>query len=214
MTFTLDESIFSYKQNQGLQSQIRIELDDQDSNKSPSIAKNQLKTNFNDIAIDFSNFFFERSFAFSSMKNFTSKAAILSLTNSFAKFAVILMNLNEYSLKDEGMSEKGSSDVNMKVILAKKQAFDRSCLDRNSYIVVELDQQLYLYLHEKIYNLVVYMLLLAVENFDEDDLVMTELSEEVTILFKKVFQENNLFKKVTINFILEVLNYPNLKNKF
>ena len=194
MTFTLEESILSYKQNQSLQSQIRMDLDEQDPAKSPSISSSQLKSTFNDIAIDFSNFFFDRTFAYSSMKNFTSKSAILSLTNLFAKFAVIIMNLNEYSLNDQEITEKGTPDVNIQVILAKKQAFDRSSLDKNSYIVIELDQQLYLYLHEKIYNLVVYMLLLVVENFDGDD--HTELSEEVTILFKKVFQENNLFKKV------------------
>lgn len=197
LTFLLEHTINNYRQQYELDNSLKMQMDEIDSKPEININK-AFNDEFNQISMDLSDFFFRREFCFYSIKESSSSDQILKLASCLAKFAQIIISLNEYQLNDEAEASQQSekmTHLNINALLKVKPAFNRSDLEMNSYLLIEITPKIYQYIHEKNFNLVVYMIMLINELLEEikgEDLV---LDNEILALFRDIFYKRKLFSK-------------------
>jgi len=170
LTFVFEQILSDYQQQCDLESSLKMELDDGEdsSQKSPLILTNKaaFRSSFNAVAVDLGHFFFQRPFCYNSIQRALGVEKTLRLACWFARFCRVVLDLNEYEISPEANDEEqDSSLVNIKALLKARPVFSREDLEKNSYVLVKSSDtpEVYMYVHEKIFNLVVYMTLLVVE---------------------------------------------------
>lgn len=165
INFLFEQLLSSYQQKLDAESSHQMETDSTEPALS-FIKSESVKNTFNEIAIDFGTFFFDRPNCFDSVivfnrANFSStfKQFKQQLAKYFLKFAQILLSLNEYNLDDE-------KSVNIKSLVDSKPVFTREQLDRNYFLLAETESNHYMYIHEKIFNLIVYLIIFIIDTND------------------------------------------------
>lgn len=136
------------------------------------------------------------------MRTTGSSENMSKLAVCFAKFANILLKVNEYVLDEHDDSQTNgnrnpttSDEVNIRELLKARPEFSRSALDKNSYILLGSDNKTtYQYIHEKNFNLIVYILMLIAESLPSQQEPV--LDPEIVALFKNVYSEKKFFYKV------------------
>lgn len=131
---------------------------------------------------------------------------MLKLAGYFSKFIQTILSTNEYHLNTDEQKPVASDDLNISALLRVKPAFDRQNLEKNSYLLIELNPKLYMYIHEKNFNLVIYMMLLIVDVIGNEPGENT-LEPEFWHLFKDIYTKKQLFYKVSLTKV-----YFNFKN--
>lgn len=138
------------------------------------------------------------------MRTVGSSASMSKLAVCFAKFANILIKVNEYVLDENEESHTNgngksttSDDLNIRELLKAPPEFSRSTLEKNSFILIGVNKTIYQYIHEKNFNLVVYLVMLIAECLPT--LQQQELDPEIDALFRTVFSEKKFFSKVVKN---------------
>ncbi len=125
---------------------------------------------------------------------------MVGLAVCFAKFAKIVLKVNEYELDNDedlnGIEKSTADDLNIRALLKLRPAFSRESLDKNSFLLIKVNQTTYQYIHEKNFNLVVYILLLITESLQQSN--QQELDSEIVALLKTVYLEKKFFQKVRI----------------
>ena len=122
------------------------------------------KSDYNEVAMDLAEFFFKRNYYLNSLSLANTADLFdgreLSKFRSFlAKFTILILKMNEYNLEDETSETEA-----IKILVKNKLVFDRRRLETNSYILIELNHPIstqYLYINEKIFNLVIYFFMLV-----------------------------------------------------
>lgn len=197
-----------------------------------SIQNEPFRKNYNQIAEDLSAFFFNRSFYLNTISllkysqlNLLDRSdeqikphlvEIRNLKSYIIKYCSILVQLNQSTNLSNGDAQNDSEKLtpddcsNIKVILKSKQPFDRNNLSQNSYILIELvNGSVYLYIHEKSYNLIVYFLILYVKLSVSLDMITNESHNNQKHLNNGLSEEFDEFNKL-IKIILGS-NYLNCK---
>lgn len=136
------------------------------------------------------------------MRTTGSSDNMAKLAVCFAKFANILLKVNEYVLNehdDTQTNDNGKSitsdDVDIRELLKELPEFSRKALDKNSYILLgPVNKTTYQYIHEKSFNLVVYILMLIAESLPSQQ--EQDLDPEIVALFRNVYLEKKFFYKV------------------
>jgi len=195
-----------------------MELDDQDNGeKSPIILTNKtvFKNSFNEVAVDLGQFFFQRPFCYNSIRKAIGIEKTLKLVGCFARFCRVVLSLNEFDINQEIKDDKKSSSfegMNMRALLKARPPFAREHLEKNSYLLIKTTDkpELYMYIHEKIFNLVLYMTLLVIEALVDTGVSTPEFQQtnDIEELFKDFYVKKKLIFKV---YLLEVEFFKNVE---
>jgi hypothetical protein len=167
LNFIFEQLLNDYASQNELESSLKMELE------AISI-KNEstYKTSYNEISMDLADFFFKRNYYLNSLtllntnessnsNGSNNQVELKKFRNFLTKFTMLLMKMNEYNLEDENVETEA-----IKLLVKNKQIFDRKHLDINSYILIELNHPIssqYLYINEKIFNLVIYFFILVLQ---------------------------------------------------
>jgi hypothetical protein len=168
--FIFEQLIDDYQQKSELESslQMQIETTTESAESTPILIKNSsLKSTFNEIAVDLSSFFFSRPNLLDSIICGTSASAgqdEKKFYNYFTKFSSILINLNEYNIDECDEND----NLNIKTLIRVNQTYDRNSTATNSFILIEMSPNHYTYIHEKIFNLVLYLVFFVIESTSLD----------------------------------------------
>jgi hypothetical protein len=250
LDFLLKQLLLDFKHQNELESCLKMEIEQAPSPASPTsaaffaenstsnfqllIKDNSFKQLYNEIALDFYEFFFKRDAYIKFMKLFalaqnekSSTAAsstkqlneIKQLRNYLIEFSLLLIKINQYDLNKEEVDEQLNSkeksadlgnhflngDTNIKLLLRTKPRFSRDNLSQNSYLLIEFefinmndlslspstnDKKSYLYIHEKIFNLLMYFLLLLAKLETSIDAKMRQLNNETIVLTDEEMDEH------------------------
>ena len=104
----------------------------------------ELRERFNEMALDLAEFYFKRAYCLRS-------SFVPELHVHFAKFALIVLNLNEFTLGCE-------SDVDIESLLRARPRYDRES-SLNSFLLIELSFNSIIYIDEKAFNLALFLIL-------------------------------------------------------
>ncbi len=206
LTFVFEQILSDYQQQCDLESSLKMELGegDESSQKSPLILTNKaaFRRSFNEVAVDLGHFFFQRPFCYSSIQRALGVEKTLRLACWFARFCRVVLELNEYEMfsPEANDEEQGDSLVNIKALLRARPVFRREDLEKNSYVLVKSSDrpEVYMYVHEKIFNLVVYMTLLVVEAWTDRGVSIEEEKpiNDIEGLLKDLYVKKKLLFKV------------------
>lgn len=221
--FLFEQLLHDYKQQIELESSLQMELENSTTTHcSISIKNESFKNLYNEIAIDLSEFFFKRNYYLNTLlllkhtnsdSPIESKAQLnelVNLRNLVTKYAVLMLKMNEYNMNDP---EVELSNQNIKLLIKNKQLFDRQSLDSNSFILIETKLSNYLYINEKIYNLVIYFYLIIIQltNYLKHNLAnrIDDDANEINENIDENFDED--FKLLTDTLLAPDLNYTHIK---
>jgi len=157
-----------------------MQIDTVNEPTSILIKNESFKTNYNEIACDFANFFFNRHYFFDSIMSlsYNQNSYKHKLLIYFIKFPEIMLNLNEYHISSDENDESSSL---IKALINANQIYDRK--STNSYLLIELvSSKHYIYIHEKIFNLIIYLVLYVIDTAATSD---ETTSTELTNIFTK-----------------------------
>lgn len=196
--FIFEQLIDDYQQKSELESslQMQIETATESAESTPILIKNSsLKSTFNEIAVDLSSFFFNRPNLLDSIIDSHHNDG-KKFFNYFSKFSSILISLNEYSIDDSdtdttNANMESSNNLSIKTLIRTNQAFDRNSIAKNSYILIEITPSLYVYIHEKIFNLIMYLVFIVIESIDGEQKV-NELENLLKMAFFSKFNRNKI----------------------
>lgn len=204
--FLFEQLISDYQQKFDLELSLQMQIDQVDES-TPLLIKNEsFKNTINEIAIGLSSFFFDRPNCFESVICFTQTSPKIykqMLANYFSKFIQILLSLNEYNI-----NENDDKNLNIKSLIKINQPFDRNSIEKNSYLLLELNSNFYIYIHEKVYNLIVYLITFVIDATD----FVSDQNDEINNLFKNQFVAKCETVKLLNCSIKEALN-DHVKNK-
>jgi hypothetical protein len=166
--FIFEQLLDDYALQNELESSLKMEFE------SISIkSESTHKSDYNEIGMDLADFFFKRNYYLSSLalinasssnnnnNNSANLTELRRFRNFIAKFTILLLKMNEYNLEDDNSETEA-----IKLLVKNKMPFDRKNLDVNSYILIELNHPIstqYLYINEKIFNLVIYFFMLVLQ---------------------------------------------------
>ncbi len=188
LMFLFEQLVNDYQTQIELESSIKMDFEscdtssNNDNNGSIKVKDESFRNLYNEIAIDLADFFFQRSYYINTVTliKYTNWDSLYKMRNSIDKlheikklikfimrFSILILNLNEYTVDCTFNDEKSSklTAPNIKILLKNKQPFDRSNLEINSYLLIELpsEKSNYLYINEKTFNLILYLFTIVIQ---------------------------------------------------